>query len=199
MKLVKNRYNNSIKSKTDADLVLLYKQTLNNEIIGEIYERYNHIVLGVALKYLKNTEQAQDALLEIFSNLFKQLVKYKIDDFKSWLLTVTRNYCLKVLKDNSKTAPLEYAQNDYLSVDFMENEHEINLHIKKEKQIKQLEEALTKLKPEQQKCVSLFYLDNKSYQDISDTTGFTIKKVKSYIQNGKRNLQIIMTDKQENG
>ncbi len=191
MKLVNTRYNN-YKSKTDVELVLLYKQTLNNNIIGELYKRYSHIVLGVAIKYLKNTEHAQDALLEIFTNLFEQLAKYKIDDFKSWLLTVTRNYCFKVLKDNSKTTPLEYAPNNFLSVDFMENEHGIDLHIEKEKQIKLLEEALTKLKPEQQKCVSLFYLDNRSYQEISDTTGFTIKKVKSYIQNGKRNLQIIM-------
>lgn len=195
MKLVKNRYNHSIKQKTDMELVLAYKQSMDTEIIGELFNRYSHIVFGVALKYLKDTNLSQDALLEIFNNLFEQLAKYKIDDFKNWLLTVTRNYCFKLLKENAKTTTLEYVQNGFLSIDFMENEHEINHHIEKEEKLSRLEVALTKLKPEQQQCVSLFYLDDKSYQEISETTGFTIKKVKSYIQNGKRNLQILMEKK----
>lgn len=192
MKLIKN-IKHPQNAKTDAQLVLEYKQSLNNEIIGEFYKRYNHIVFGIALKYLKDTELAQDALLDVFNNLFEQIAKYKIDDFKSWLLTVTRNHSLKILKDLAKTTPLEYANTKKLTVDFMESEHELDLINSKEKQIKQLEVALTKLKPAQQQCVTLFYLEDKSYQDIVTSTGYDLKKVKSYIQNGKRNLQIIMT------
>lgn len=192
MAIIKN-IQNPQNIKTDAQLVCEYKESLNNQIIGELYNRYNHIVFGVALKYLKDTELAQDALLDIFNNLFDQIAKYKIDDFKSWLLTVTRNHSLKILKDLSKTSPLEYADTKNLAVDFMENEHEIDLINSKEKQLKQLEIALTKLKPKQQQCVTLFYIEDKSYQDIVELTGYDIKKVKSYIQNGKRNLQILMT------
>ncbi|MDA3891164.1 MAG: sigma-70 family RNA polymerase sigma factor [Salinivirgaceae bacterium] len=193
MKLIKNLQPQNLHSKTDSELVFDYKQSLNTEIIGEIYERYHHIVFGVALKYLKDTELAQDALLDVFNNLFEQLAKYKIDEFKSWLLTVTRNHSLRLLKENAKSAPLEYANNKDLTINFMENEHKIDLLNEKEKQIIQMEEALTKLKPEQKLCVSLFYLDDKTYQEIADETGFSIKKVKSYIQNGKRNMQILMT------
>lgn len=196
MEIIKNKYNQNINLIPDMDLVFLYKTTFDTEIIGELFKRYNHIVMGVALKYLKDSEQSQDALLEIFNNLFEHLIKYKIDDFKSWLLTVTRNHCIKQLKENAKSAPLEYAPQKKLTVDFMENEHEIALQVNKEAQIKKLENALGKLKPEQQKCVSLFYLNEKSYQEISETTGFTVKKVKSYIQNGKRNLQILMEKEQ---
>jgi RNA polymerase sigma-70 factor (ECF subfamily) len=181
--------------KTDLELVLEYKESFNNEIIGELYKRYHHIVFGVALKYLKNTENAQDAQLDVFNNLFEHLIKYKIDDFKSWLLTVTRNHCLRILKENTKFTPLDTLQNGFLSVDFMETEHEIDLHITKEKQLKELEHALKELKPAQQICVTLFYINDKSYQEISDATGFNVKKVKSYIQNGKRNLQLLMEKK----
>lgn len=195
MKLVDLHFNQNMKGKTDNELVNLYKQSFNTEIIGELYKRYNHIVYGVALKYLKDTDFAQDALLDIFNKLFEQLIKYKIDDFKNWLLTVTRNHCLKQLKEIARSAPLDYAETRFLSVDFMENEHELDLHIQKENQLKDLEHALTALKPEQKKCISLFYLEDKSYQEISENTGFSVKKVKSYIQNGKRNLQILMEKK----
>ena len=195
MKLIKSRYSRDFKQQTDMELVATYKQSMDNEIIGELFVRYNHIVLGVALKYLKDTSLSQDALLDVFNNLFEQLIKYKIDDFKNWLLTVTRNHCFKILKDNAKTSSLEDARNNSsLSIDFMENENNMSHYKEKEDNLNILEQALTKLKPEQQQCVSLFYLDDKSYQEVADITGFTIKKVKSYIQNGKRNIQIIMGD-----
>ncbi len=195
MKLINLNFRKKMQEKTDDELVLYYKQSFDTEIIGELYKRYHHIVLGIALKYLKDTEQAQDAVLDIFNHLFEQLLKYKIDDFKSWLLTVTRNYCLKQIKDHNRYTPVEFINQNILSINFMENEHEIDHHIDKEKQIEKLEEALTKLKPEQKECISMFYIEDKSYQDISEITGYTIKKVKSYIQNGKRNLQILMTKK----
>jgi len=191
MRLVKK----NIEIKSDIELVHEYKESFNTEIIGELYNRYHHIVFGVALKYLKDSENAKDALLDVFNNLFEQLIKYKIDDFKNWLLTVTRNHCLKLLKENAKILPIDYAQTSFLSVDFMENEHEIDLHISKEKEIEKLNHALTLLKPAQQECVKLFYIDDKSYQEIVEATGFDIKKVKSYIQNGKRNLQLLMEKK----
>jgi len=187
--------NKNIELKTDIELIQEYKESFNTEIIGELYKRYHHIVFGVALKYLKDTENAKDALLDVFNNLFEQLIKYKIDDFKNWLLTVTRNHCLKLLKESAKLSPIEYAQTSFLSVDFMENEHEIDLHNSKEKQIEKMNHAITLLKPAQQKCVMLFYINDKSYHEIAEITGFSIKNVKSYIQNGKRNLQLLMEKK----
>lgn len=177
---------------TDAELVALYKETLQTKYVGELYQKYHHLVYGVALKYLRDTTLAEDALLEIFSHLFEQLIKYKIDDFSHWLLTVTRNHCLRQLKISKQWIPFEKTHEKNSSVEFVEFTPDLDLWNEKEIKLLQLDEALKLLKPEQFTCVKMFYLDDCSYQHISETTGFDIKKVKSYIQNGKRNLQLIM-------
>lgn len=193
MKIAYQKYNAPIKSKSDADLVLLYKQDQDKEIIGELYIRYHHIVNGICLKYVKNTDQAKDISLGIFSTLYESLLKYDINDFKSWLLTVTRNSCIKFLQKETKeqTFNQDYKLSDE---DFMESEPENDHITNKEYQLQALEKALEQLKPEQRECIKLFYIEDKSYQEITDLTHFDLKKVKSYIQNGKRNLQIIMQE-----
>jgi len=184
--------NGKYSDKTDSELVDLYKNTADTKIIGEFYGRYSHIVFGIAMKYMKDTDKAQDILLDIFHDVFENLLKYKVDDFKNWLLTITRNLCFKKLKDNEKVISLDYAGINNLSVNFMENETDFSHYIEKEKQLENLNKALSQLKKEQKECVTLFYLQDKSYVEISDITGYPVKKVKSYIQNGKRNLSIIM-------
>ncbi|MBI9068834.1 MAG: sigma-70 family RNA polymerase sigma factor [Salinivirgaceae bacterium] len=192
MRLIKKQHSSLYTSLSDIELIALFKAENDTGAVGELYERYHHIVFGVALKYLKDTDAAQDALLDVFNNLFDQLIKYEIDEFKSWLLTVTRNHCLKEIKFQQKKVSFDLPHENTFYENFMENELEIDLLKKKEEQIKQLEYAITKLKPEQQECIRLFYLEERSYQYIAEATGFDLKKVKSYIQNGKRNLQILM-------
>lgn len=191
---------NSMQSevKSDLELILLYKESGDTFYVGELYKRYHHQVFGVALKYLHDSEKAEDALLDVFHNLFEQLLKYKVDEFKSWLLTITRNHCLKVLKKDTKIVSFELAHENLFPVHFMENQREVDQIHDKEKQLELLEHALTKLKPEQEQCIRKFYLLDKSYQTIAEETGFELKKVKSYIQNGKRNLQLIMEQQTKN-
>jgi RNA polymerase sigma-70 factor (ECF subfamily) len=192
MNYFKPTYKATITAKTDLEIIRLYKESSDTNLVGELYNRYHHIVFGVALKYLQDAEKAEDALLEVFNHLFEQLLKYKIDEFKSWLLTVTRNHCLKIIKSDARVIPFEPVHENLFPIDFMENETGLDLMYKREKQIELLEEALKKLKPEQNQCIRMFYLEDKSYQDIAEHTGYALKKVKSYIQNGKRNLQLIM-------
>jgi RNA polymerase sigma-70 factor (ECF subfamily) len=184
--------NSKYSNKTDKELVGLYKNTVDTKIIGEFYNRYSHIVFGIAMKYMKDTDKAQDILLDVFHDVFENLLKYSVDDFKNWLLTITRNLCFKRIKDNEKIISLDYTGINNLSVNFMEKEAEFSHHIEKEKQYSNLKKALLQLKKEQKECVTLFYLQDKSYVEISNITGYPVKKVKSYIQNGKRNLSIIM-------
>ncbi|HAM97126.1 MAG TPA: RNA polymerase subunit sigma-24 [Marinilabiliales bacterium] len=197
MKLIP--FTNPIKTetKTDSELIALYKETHQTEYVGELFDRYHHKVFGVALKYLRDAEPAKDALLEIFSHLFEQLLKYKIDDFNHWLLAVTRNHCLRQIKTDQHSVPFDKVHENYFSPSFMELEHELDLLNEKEKKLAELESALKLLKPEQRTCVQLFYLEDRSYQDISEATGFELNKVKSYIQNGKRNLQIILEQREK--
>jgi len=191
VKIVHHKYNSALVDKSDTDLVAQYKIEQNQEMVGELYIRYNHIVYGVCLKYVKNTDQANDICLNVFSTLYESLLKYEINDFKSWLLTVTRNSCIKFLQKETKEQTFNNEVN-FSDEDFMESDTE-NDHISsKENQLQALEKANEQLKPEQKECIKLFYIDDKSYQEITDLTHFDLKKVKSYIQNGKRNLQLIM-------
>ena len=64
-----------------------------------------------------------------------------------------------------------------------------------------IEASLNELGEEQKVCVTLFYLEQQSYQQVSGVTGFSMLQVKSFIQNGKRNLKLIVERKlkQTNG
>lgn len=191
MQIFYRKHKAYLSTQSDAELVLLYKQINDPKIVGELYERYHYILFGVCLKYMKNNDLANDALLEIFSSLYESLKKYDIGDFKHWLLTVARNHCIKQLKANSKEVFFNESVNSGSA--FMEI-HDENDHHNKEKQLVALEQAIQNLKPEQAQCIDLFFLKDKSYHEIVDLTGFDLKKVKSYIQNGKRNLQIALQD-----
>ena len=178
---------------TDEELFVKYKETNNSEFIGQLYQRYTHLVYGSCLKYLKDSETAEEAVMEIFEKILFNAHKYNVGFFKSWLFIVTKNHCFQKLKKNSKELSIEGQENSSI---FMEYQPDVYLNdesdLKKDK-TENLAPALKKLKPEQKTCVELFYLDGKSYKEIADETGFSIKNVKSYIQNGKRNLKKILS------
>lgn len=175
---------------SDNDLINTFLEKDDNNIVGVLYERYGHLVLGLCIKYLKNKDEAQDAVIQIFTGLLKDLKKHKIEFFKSWLYVYSKNFCLMELRKRQSALKkeLELKENVHLIMDFSNPEH-LN---EKEKQITIMEKALELLNTEQKKCIDLFYLKNKSYVEIVDITGYTANEVKSHIQNGKRNLKIKM-------
>ena len=184
-----NSENHNIKS--DNELIALYKENRQKLLVGELYKRYTQFVFLISMKYLKNDDLSKDATLEIFEKLFDDLLRHEIENFKSWLHVVTKNYCLQKLR---KEKILLKNQNEFEknSSGFMENATEFYPIDKNEKEEKlnQLENAIEKLKDTQKVCIKLFYLEEKSYTEIVEITGFPLKKVKSYIQNGKRNIKI---------
>lgn len=189
------KQNNSFSQLTDDDLIERYRHSHDVKYAGNLYLRYTHLVLGLGLKYFKNETAAEDAVMDVFEVVARELKKHKIDNFKSWLFTVTKNHCLQELRKNKsvvkKQDSLEYFLNHS-----MENNEELHLMEQREKEalLVKLENALPKLKEEQQQCIRAFYLENKSYQNIADKFGMTTNDVKSNIQNGKRNLKIKLTE-----
>lgn len=187
---------------TDDELVAEYFSDGNLKIIGELYKRYTHLVFGVCLKYLKNEEKSKDAVMEIFESLIEKLKIHKVTNFKSWLYTVSKNYCLMLLRsDSSYTKLKDRIFHNFISEN-MELPNQMHLLIEEEKEqlIEQLDKALNKLNKEQENCIKLMYMENKSYREIADITGYSMKEVKSYIQNGKRNLKnylISLNDQKE--
>lgn len=182
--------NNKYSSYSDNDLINVFLEKDDNNIVGILYERYGHLVLGLCIKYLKNKDEAQDAVIQIFTGLMKDLKKHKIEFFKSWLYVYSKNFCLMELRKRQSMLKkeLELKENVHLIMDFSNPEH-LN---EKEKQIVIMEKAMELLNIEQKKCIDLFYLKNKSYIEIVEITGYTANEVKSHIQNGKRNLKLKM-------
>jgi RNA polymerase sigma factor (sigma-70 family) len=183
-------FNDKYLNCSDEELIKTFSETGDNRFIGIIYQRYSHLVLGLSLKYLKNKDEAQDAVIQIFTNLIKDLKKHKIQYFKSWLYVYSKNFCLMELRKRQSTLKkeLELKENVHLFMELPDIEH-LN---EKEKQITLMETAIHLLNKEQKVCIELFYLKNKSYVEICQLTGFTNNDVKSYIQNGKRNLKLKM-------
>jgi len=178
------------KNMADYELVALYKQTSNQEYLAVLYQRYADLVFGVCFKYLKNADAAADAGLDIYEQLVQKVLKHDIEIFKGWLHTLSRNHCLMQLRSQKNKYTVELP--DHL----MQLEETVHLNgiMAKEAHLNQLEGCLDLLKPDQQKVVRLFYLEEKCYQDISKETDLEWNKVRSLIQNGRRNLKICMEE-----
>lgn len=173
----------------DAEIISAYKSTGDKQLVGILFERYAHLVYGVCFNYVKDKEVCKDATLFIFEKLFVDLKKYEVTNFSSWLHSVARNYCFAYLKTAGRNVSFDEAFINLTEPieDGYEEDELIKNHLAK------LPEALTAINAEQQLCITLFYLDNKSYLEITEQTGFTLNQVKSFIQNGKRNLKIYLT------
>lgn len=177
---------------TDQELLEKFYADHNNEWLGILLQRYTLLLLGVCMKYLKNEEEAKDSVQQVFLKVIQELQKYKVEYFKSWLYMVAKNHCLMRLRDRQAKSTAEL--NERVAATPMEetdrqalilNDHTLSL----------MENSLKELNPEQRQCVILFYLEKKSYQEVSEQTGYSMLQVKSYIQNGKRNLKIMIERK----
>ncbi len=175
----------------DSEIIKLYKKTGYPEWVGVLFERYTHLVFGICLKYLKDEEDSKDAVMEIFESLFEDLLIHDVKNFKSWLYSVSKNFCLmqlRKLKIIPRTEDITQKKMNHSFVEFMQE-----LHPYKEQEIDEmfnkLQEAMGKLKPGQERCIELMYLQEKSYKEVAEITGYNLNQVKSYIQNGKRNLE----------
>ena len=176
----------------DKELLEKYYSDGNNQWLGILLQRYTLLLLGVCMKYLKNEEEAKDSVQQIFMKAITEVNKYKIEYFKSWLYMVAKNYCLMKIRDSHGKIPIEL--NDNLAASHPDTDN-LNELFDKDITLTYIEEGLLHLNEEQKQCVTLFYLQKQSYNQITAVTGFTTLQVKSFIQNGKRNLKIFVEKK----
>lgn len=176
---------------TETELLQKFAEDGNNFWLGILLQRYTLLLFGVCMKYLKNEEASKDAVQQIFLKAITELQKYKVDYFKSWLYMVAKNHCLMKLRDKNVFVDVEHVQ------PIAQDDFDISALQQKEKTLTLIEECLNYLQPDQKTCVTLFYLQKKSYVDIVAETGFTMMQVKSHIQNGKRNLKILVEKKMQ--
>jgi len=167
-------------------LILAYKQSDDIQLVGELFQRYMDLVYGVCLKYLKHPENAQDSVIAIFEELVVKLQKHEVDNFKSWLYTLSKNHCLMQLRSGKKQTVVDF------DVELMQSEENVHLNgeLEKEENFRKLDYCLGQLQKDQRTVIELFYLQGKCYNEIAGITGIEWNKVRSYIQNGRRNLKI---------
>ena len=176
----------------DEELLKRFREDGDIEILGRLYEKYMHLVYGVCLKYLEERETAKDEVMNIFEKLLTGVPEQEINNFKTWLYVITKNHCLMLLRSRkSEAAHRELMLGD--STFFMEKETEMHpMEDDEGIDMKRLAECIEKLKEEQRKCIQLFYYEGYGYREICRELGLEGKKVKSFIQNGKRNLKICL-------
>lgn len=199
IKLKTNNYFSFVKTgnyrqSTDQELLEQFYADHDNEWLGVLLQRYTLLLLGVCMKYLKNEEEAKDSVQQIFLKVIQELHKYKVEYFKSWLYMVAKNHCLMKLRDKQGKYNIEIDDRQMAQPEAETDRHAL---IQNDHTMELLAMALKELDSGQQQCVTLFYLQKKSYQQISEETGYSMLQVKSYIQNGKRNLKILIEKKLE--
>ncbi len=174
-------------AQSDDELVQQYKNTGSMQVLGMLYQRYMDLVYGVCLKYLKNSDDAQDAVINIFEEITVKIKKHEIAHFKAWLYQLAKNHCLMKIR-SGKSKPVK---TDIDLVHLQDNVH-LQEVMDKETDLTNMEHCVEQLPAEQKKVIQLFYLQQKCYKEIAETLEEDINTVRSFIQNGRRNLKICM-------
>ena len=181
---------------SDQQLLENFYRDGNTEWLGLLLPRYTLLLLGVCMKYLKDEEEAKDCVQQVFLKAITELSKYRVEYFKAWIYMVAKNHCLMKIRDRQGKRSIEI--NDF-HVHSIDEALEGNPHLEKDELLNRMSAALEQLNDEQKQCIILFYLEKRSYQEIAEKTGFTLMQVKSYIQNGKRNMKILLEKRMKTG
>ncbi len=176
---------------TDNDLLKEFQSFSKQEVLATLYLRYADLVYGVCLKYLKDAETSKDAVMNIYQELLVKLPNHTVDNFKSWLYVVAKNHCLMQLRRENKHRVVEF-QPQFMQ---LEDFSHLDTVLEKEKDFLRLEQCIGNLNEDQKAVIQMFYLENKCYNEITTLTGIEWNKVRSMIQNGRRNLKICMEQK----
>ena len=181
--------------RTDEELIAEFNSTGNLKVLGDLYSPYMHLVYGVCLKYLKDRDESKDAVMQIFEKIITEIPKQDIENFKGWLYVVTRNFCLMQLRSaKSRQERFNEWAND--NTVFMENSHDLHPIDEDGADMEEdLTDCIKRLKDEQRECIRLFYFENRCYNEIAVILKIDEKKVKSHLQNAKRNLKLCLEEK----
>ena len=189
------KHRRNIQSLPDPELVVIYRETRDWQVIGELFTRYMHLVYGVCLKYLHDREDSKDAVMQIFESLPEKILRHEVREFRPWLYVITKNHCMMHFR--SEKAKGEKQKIFAIEQSFI-MENEMDLHPVDEETTDtdaNLKECIEKLGKEQKECILMFYFNNKCYREIAANLEMEEKKVKSHLQNGKRNLKNCLEQK----
>ena len=184
---------------SDAELIARYQNSRDDAYFEELFTRYQDKVLPICFKLLRNKEECQDACMEIFEKARKGFRKENVDKFNSWLFILIKNHCYDVLrKRKRRLTTSSYAEEELEGILWKNGpDGRLNDGSDSQEKIRDVEAALSRLDEAQRVCVDGFYCQGKSYKEIAEETGYTSNQVKSYLQNGIRNLRIIFNQQND--
>lgn len=182
-----------MKQLNQQELIHRYCKEQNPEALAELFRRVLHLTFGISMKYLKNKMEAEDLVSDLYLKLQVDLCRFNILDFSAWVSMVTKNMALSQLRTKSRN-PKEESLGNFMELESVDHLLEVE---EKETLLLCLENCLNQLQGNQKRCVSLFFLENKSYSEIQEITQLDFKSVKTHLQNGKRMLRLLM-EKQMN-
>lgn len=182
------RIASTYKEWTDEQLVTTYRKDGDQQLLAELFLRYHELLYGTCMKYLKDQEQAKDAVINIYEELVVKLQKHEVDNFRGWVHMVTKNHCLMQLRKTKKEFATEITENDVYS----EGTTHLEDVLTKENELNRLEHCIEGLVDGQRSVIRMFYLEERSYKEIAELTGNDWNKIRSLVQNGRRNLKLCM-------
>ncbi|MFQ5674351.1 MAG: RNA polymerase sigma factor [bacterium] len=172
----------------DNATIRSYLETRDVRYLGRLYEAYKKTIFWHCLKMVGNEEDAKDLASETFIRTFDRIEDFKLGaPFCPWLMRIATNLCIDHLRKKNRYKFYKFDETH--SAVAIQNESE-----PKQPMIsgERIIEKLKKLKPLQKRCFCLFYIHNLTYKQIAELTGYPLGKVRSYIQNGKRNFKLLM-------
>lgn len=179
---------------SDEALLLDFKQSGDKDLFAELFKKHVTTVYGTCLFYLQDKDEAQDATMILFEKMLLDIGTREINNFKAWLGFVVRNHCISLIR---KKKTVNKNLKSYYEFELEDTSYETEEKIQSVSDdvlLQEMKGCLPKLKERQRMCVEQFYLHNKSYQDIANDTGFNLNEIKSHIQNGKRNLKLLIEE-----
>ncbi len=190
-------FNSTSNSKlTDEELIKKYRFSHDKTYLGELFLRYTPYIFGVAIKNLKSQKEAEDVTLTIFNKISSDLKRIDVTDFSKLLYQLVKELCDIEVKKKNATGE----ESKMILIDELTKESDDNLYINSDKpklslDANNLRLAIDTLNESQKICIDLFYVQNKSYQEVADITGYSLNQVKTNIQNGKRLLKTYVEKK----
>lgn len=172
---------------SDESLIQSFKETKRIEYATDLYSKYIELVHGVCLKYLKNEEDSKDAVMDIYEKVLTKIKTHNIDYFKSWLFILSKNHCLSELRKRKRVSEKEIDFKKVNNNEAVFQPFEVNM---KEAQLIKMEDCIQHLIDNQKTCIIKFYMEKQSYKDIAEQLSMSWSRVRSLIQNGRRNLKI---------
>jgi RNA polymerase sigma factor (sigma-70 family) len=171
----------------EKDLISQYKRSDDQKYLAELFKQYEHLIYGVCLKYLKDPDEARDTTQEIYLQVARKLKTHSVDAFRPWVYVLTKNHCFDILRRKKRFVEKEFQANIMYSGEVFHPDEVVD-----QEMLNKLSECIESLPKDQNRCIQLFYFDKLSYKEICQQTEFDLNKVRSQIQNGRRNLKLCM-------